>query len=129
MASTRPLSVMIVEDNPDAAETLAVLLGLYGHETRVSRTGEEAERMAAMSTPDVVILDIGLPGADGYAVAERLRAAPWQRRPLLIAVTGHHHAGERFRQAGFDHHFLKPVEPEVLQRLLDNHAARLAEGD
>jgi CheY-like chemotaxis protein len=93
-----PLTVLIVEDNVDAADSLAELLRLCGHEARVARNGEEAVEAAVRHPIDAIALDIVLPDTDGYTAAKRLRAA-LGRRPLLIAVTG------------FDHHFAKPVDP------------------
>jgi CheY-like chemotaxis protein len=126
MSHPRALSVLIVEDNPDGADTLAVLVELYGHRARVARTGGQAVRMAVESAPDVVILDIGLPDADGYAVAERLCGA-CERRPLLVVVTGFTNTQGRSRAAGIDHHFIKPLAPSALEELLRRHAEALAE--
>jgi CheY-like chemotaxis protein len=114
-----------VEDYHDGADSMAVLVELQGHQARVARTGEEGLRLAREAAPDVVLLDIGLPDADGYAVAERLRAVP-QRRPLVVVVTGFMNIEWRSRAAGIDHHFVKPVNPGVLERLLGRHAEKLA---
>jgi DNA-binding response OmpR family regulator len=117
-----PLSVLIVEDHPDGAESLALVFGLYGHEARVARCGDEAVRAVGDLPADVVILDIGLPGMDGFAVAKKLCDVS-KRRPLLVAVTGYGNMEVRARSEGFDHYFLKPVDPCVLSDLLKNHAA------
>ena len=85
---TLALSVLIVEDNPDGAESLAVLLDMFGYEVRIAFDGESALRLARKSPPDAVILDIGLPGLDGCAVAGELRAIK-NPRPLLIAASGY----------------------------------------
>jgi DNA-binding response OmpR family regulator len=127
MPRPRTLSVLIVEDYPDAADTLAVLVELHGHHARVARTGEEAVRLAREFAPDVVLLDIGLPDADGYAVAERL-CGVLERRPLLVVVTGFTNTQGRSRVAGIDYHFLKPADPCVLERLLSQHAETMAAG-
>jgi CheY-like chemotaxis protein len=126
MSTPASLSVLVVEDNTDGAETLAVLLGIYGYSVRATYDGQAALREARESTPDVVLLDIGLPGMDGCTVAEQLiRTLP--RRPLLVAVTGYTNLREQCRAAGIDHYFVKPVEPAVLHALLGAHAAKLAD--
>jgi two-component system CheB/CheR fusion protein len=125
MTPTRPLSVLIVEDNPDAADSLAVLVEMYDHRPRVAHSGEEAVRAAREQFPDVVLLDIGLPDADGYAVAGRVCELS-DRRPLLVMLTGHQHTEARSRAAGIDHHFLKPIDPAALEDLLRRHAESLA---
>jgi two-component system CheB/CheR fusion protein len=109
-----------VEDDPDTAWSLEVLLGLLGHETRVARSGPEAVRAAAEFSPVVVLCDIGLPGFDGFEVARRVRALPGVGPALLVAVTGH--AGEDDRReclaAGFHHHLAKPADPSAILALL-----------
>src|SRR3989442_1103189 len=85
----RLLRVLIVEDDPDAGESLAILLGLYGHEAHVARDGPAALQEAQAHSPDVVLLDIGLPGMDGRELATRLRQQAAERRTLLVAVTGY----------------------------------------
>jgi CheY-like chemotaxis protein len=113
--------VLVVDDNADAAGSLAMLLELDGHQTRVAHHGAGALAAVAEFEPDVVFLDIGLPDISGYEVARRLResmSAPG--RPRLIALTGWG-ADEDRRQAkaaGFDAHLVKPVEPEQLRAML-----------
>jgi CheY-like chemotaxis protein len=124
MPTTHALSVLIVEDNPDGAETLAALVDLFGYDARAAQTGDDAVRMALESPPDVVLLDIGLPGMDGCAVAEKLREL-LSRRPLLVAVTGYANLNEQCCRAGIDHYFVKPLEPRVLEDLLRLHAEKL----
>jgi CheY-like chemotaxis protein len=116
----RGLDVLVVEDDRDTADSVALLLRLHGHAHRVARTGPDALHMAEQKPPDVVLLDIGLPGLDGYDVAKRLRAMPWERRPLLVAITGLGMDRNRRRsaEAGIDLHCVKPADPEWL-RLLD----------
>jgi CheY-like chemotaxis protein len=125
--SPRPLSLLIVEDNRDGADTLAMFLRLSGHAVRVAHDGEEAFQEVAAEVPDAVLLDIGLPKLDGWQVAERLRAT-MGTGPLLVALTGYGQEcdRERSRRAGFDHHFLKPVDPDAITAILADHAARLA---
>src|SRR5262249_37784704 len=112
--------VLVVDDNTDAADSLAMLLRLTGHEVRIVHDGPAALESAATFRPDVVLLDIGLPGMDGYAVARHLREESCTREVLLIAVSGYGQEEDqlRSRQAGFDHHLVKPVEFTALQQLL-----------
>jgi two-component system CheB/CheR fusion protein len=121
------LSVLIVEDNPDAADSLAELLAARGHTTRVARTGAEALEAAAAGHFDAVVIDIILPDAEGYTVASRLRRA-MAGRPLVVAVTGWPNLDGWSRENGIDHHLVKPVEPAALCDLLDGHAGRAARG-
>jgi CheY-like chemotaxis protein len=118
--AARPVRVLVVEDNLDAAESLATLLRLWGHEVRVVHDGLDALDAARAYQPEVVLLDIGLPGLDGYQVAERLRSEVGLGQALLVAMTGYGQPEDRrrSREAGIDHHFVKPVEPFVLRNLL-----------
>jgi signal transduction histidine kinase/ActR/RegA family two-component response regulator len=115
----RSLRVLVVDDCVDAAESLAVLLNLWGHEVHVAHDGTAALEVAAACRPEVVLLDLGLPGMDGYEVARRLRARPGPC-PLLVALTGYARAGDRrrTREAGFHEHLAKPVDLEALEVLL-----------
>jgi two-component system CheB/CheR fusion protein len=112
--------VLVVDDNVDAAQTLATLMRLWGHEAQTAYAGPAALEAAAAKPPEVVVLDIGLPGLDGYEVAEKLRQLPGMRKALLVALTGYGHDEDRRRalQAGFDVHLTKPADPEALQELL-----------
>jgi CheY-like chemotaxis protein len=114
-----PLRILIVEDQPDAAESLAMLLRLEGHEAEIAPDGQAALKKVNDDEPDVVLLDIGLPGMDGYEVAKRLRQQA-RRRLFLIALTGYGRQEDRERsaEAGIPVHLLKPVDPEQLLRLL-----------
>jgi len=125
-----PLQVLLVEDNPAAAEGLRELLALWGHEVSFAADGETALRAAAGEPPDVVLLDLGLPGMDGFEVARRLRRQPGLEDVLLVAVTGYgqERDRERTREAGLDVHLLKPVAPEDLKRLLARVPVRREEG-
>lgn len=116
----RPRRVLLADDNADAVESLAMLLGLDGHEVRWATDGESALRLADEMRPDVAIVDIGMPGMNGYAVAEALRQRPWARELTLIALTGWGKAEDRQRaiDAGFDHHCTKPVALDALAPLL-----------
>ena len=108
--------ILIVDDNVDAADSLAQFLKLAGYQTRVAYDGRMAVEMAEILEPAVVLLDLGLPHLNGHDVARRLRALPWGRSAVLIALTGWGQEGDvqRSRQAGFDEHLTKPVDPEVL---------------
>jgi CheY-like chemotaxis protein len=110
----------VVDDNRDAAESMGLLLGLQGHQVRTAHDGAGALTVAEAFRPEVVLLDIGLPGMDGYEVARRLRAQENGARALLIAVTGYGQDEDRRRadEAGFDHHLLKPPDPGAVERLL-----------
>ncbi|MFN3653642.1 MAG: ATP-binding protein [Armatimonadota bacterium] len=119
--SASPLRVLVVEDQPEAAETVRDLLELFGHEVETAASGPEGVRLARELHPDVVLCDIGLPGMDGYAVAAALRDDPATAGIRLIAVTGFGQEEDcrRGQQAGFDAHLVKPVDPEELRRLLE----------
>jgi CheY-like chemotaxis protein len=108
----------VVDDNVDAAESLAVLLRLDGHEVRVACDGPTALTAVQAERPDVVILDLGMPGMDGFEVARRLRGQPGSDGLLLVALTGWAQADDRRRcyEAGFDGHMPKPVEPDALRQ-------------
>jgi signal transduction histidine kinase/ActR/RegA family two-component response regulator len=116
----RPLRVLVVDNNPEAADSLALLLTTWGYEIRVTYDGPSALEAAREWDPQVVLLDIGMPGMDGYEVARRLRAGPGAEALTLIAVTGYNtdEHRERSRAAGFHYHMVKPVPPEDLKALL-----------
>jgi CheY-like chemotaxis protein len=116
----RPLRVLVVDDCPDMRATLRILLGLWGHEVAEAGDGHAALGLAATFRPDAVLLNIGLPRLDGYEVARRLRQLPGLGGVLLIAITGYgdDQAVAAARAAGFDHHLLKPFDPDELGRLL-----------
>lgn len=115
-----PRRILVVDDNVDAALTLAELLALEGHETHVAHDGPSAVDAARRLVPDVAILDIGLPGFDGLEVARRLRADPALRGVLLVALSGWVQPDDRARsrEAGFDHHLAKPVPLRSLELVL-----------
>jgi len=118
--------VLIVDDNEDAANSLAMILELGGHETASVYTATDALQRAAAFRPDVVLLDIGLPGMNGYEVAQKMRDLPGLRDIRLVAVTGYGRSDDRARarDAGFDDHLTKPVELAVLERTLAGVRAR-----
>jgi PAS domain S-box-containing protein len=112
--------ILVVDDNVDAAESLAVLLRLEGHEVRVAADGPVALAAAQADPPEMVVLDLGMPGMDGYEVARRLRAQPETKEALLVALTGWAQEEERRRchEAGFDGHLPKPLEWDDLRQFL-----------
>jgi two-component system CheB/CheR fusion protein len=120
-----PCRVLVVDDSRDAADSLALLLRVWGHEVRVTYDGPGALDAAREFRPDVLLLDLGLPGMTGYAVAEQLRQVPDLGQTILVAVTGHGQEGDRRRseQAGFRHHLVKPADPNALRQLLAGLAA------
>jgi CheY-like chemotaxis protein/anti-sigma regulatory factor (Ser/Thr protein kinase) len=112
--------VLIIDDNEDARHALQTLLQLWGHAVEIACDGTAGLELALASRPDVALVDIGLPGLDGYAIAERVRAEETAGRMLLVAVTGYGTARDRARAfaAGFDAHMVKPVDPAALSRIL-----------
>jgi CheY-like chemotaxis protein len=120
-ASVAPLRIMVVDDNLDAAESLATLLEAIGHQVSVAEDGAGALDRGLRDVPDVFILDIGLPGIDGFELARRLRANSATRHCRLIALSGYGQAQDlaMSAQAGFDHHLVKPVDTARLFALLD----------
>jgi signal transduction histidine kinase len=117
---TSNLRILAVDDNKDAAATLAILLRRMGNQVRTAHDGDEAVRAAREFLPHVVLLDIGLPKMNGYEVARTLRAETWGKNMILIAVTGwgQHEDKRKSEEAGFDRHLVKPVAPESLMNLL-----------
>ena len=116
------LRILVVEDNIDAGDSLSLLLRMHGHEVVVARTGPSALEVAPAFRPHVVLLDIGLPGMDGYQVAQRLREKPDFKNVLLCALSGYTPSDadlDRAQQGGFDHRFVKPVNLKALFQLLD----------
>ena len=112
--------ILLADDNRDAAESLAIILRLEGHEVELAHDGLAALRAFEATKPDVALLDIGMPKSNGYEVARQIRAVPGGAEVLLIAITGWAQDSDkaRSRAAGFDHHLTKPIEPESLIELL-----------
>lgn len=118
--------ILVIDDNVDATRILRIMLELDGHQVQVLNDGSGARDAVRAFRPDVVLLDIGMPGMDGYAVARQLRDDAGDATPLLVAITGFAHADDerRSREAGFDRHLVKPAEREVLQALIAERLAR-----
>ncbi|HEX4488775.1 MAG TPA: response regulator, partial [Terriglobales bacterium] len=114
--------LLVVDDNKDAANTLAMLLRLQGHEVQVAFSGVAALEIAKAFHPHLVFLDIGMPDMDGYEVARRLRNETWGRNSVLVALTGwgQHDDRRRSAEAGFNHHLVKPPEFSSLSEILTN---------
>jgi CheY-like chemotaxis protein len=130
MAVTHSLRVLIVEDNLDSAEMLDWAVSRLGHVTTQAHDGATAVALARDFAPDVIFLDIGLPGINGYAVARTLRDLPEFSHVYIAAVTGWGQEEDRrkAREAGFDSHFTKPLSPAVLEEVLGTIAQRAASG-
>lgn len=122
----RQVRILVVDDNQDDAELLTLLLRLNGYEVQAANDGVAALEIAGVFDPDVVLLDIGLPRLDGYAVARQLRHMSPRRR-CLIAVTGYGAEDDRMRAraAGFDCHIVKPLEPARLNELIAQSVSSL----
>ncbi|MEW7850865.1 ATP-binding protein [Massilia aurea] len=127
----RQLRVLIVDDNTDAADSLATLLQVQGHATAVDYDAASALRRARIERPDVMLIDIGLPDIDGYQLASSIRALPELAATVPVAVTGYGQAKDRERalDAGFAHHLVKPVDMTALVRILETSAALAAQND
>jgi len=119
-APPRGLRVLVVEDNRDSAESLAEMLGLWGHQVHIAFDGVAALELAERHRPDLVLSDIGLPGMDGYELARRLRDGRGPARAVLVALTGYGRDDDKRRalEAGFDHHLVKPPDMGALEELL-----------
>jgi len=118
--SQNPLRILVIDDNIDVAQTVGWMLETIGHEYRLIHEGKRAVEAARAFRPDAVLLDIGMPDMDGYAVCEALRAESLLKNTVVIAQTGWGRDRDRStsRQAGFDHHLVKPVSLEALEQLL-----------
>jgi CheY-like chemotaxis protein len=112
--------ILLADDNRDALDSLATLLQCDGHEVHTAADGAEAFAVAEECRPNVVLLDIGMPKLDGYEVARRIRAEPWGKATVLIALTGwgQDEDRRRSREVGFDSHLVKPLDPDALSKLL-----------
>jgi len=114
------LRILIVDDNKDGADSLAMVLKMMGNDTRTAYDGKEGVELAGEFRPEVVLFDIGMPKLNGYEACRLIRKQPWGRKVIVIAVTGWGQEDDRQRShdAGFDHHMVKPVDPQVLMKML-----------
>ncbi len=120
MVTSSSLRILVVEDTYDIADTMVLLLQLWGYQTAVVYDGEQALETAPSFRPDVVLLDIGLPGMDGFELASHLRRLPGLTKTLLVAISSYGRETDirRGRTVGIDFHFLKPVDPSEVRKLL-----------
>jgi two-component system, OmpR family, response regulator len=116
---SRPVRVLVVDDSPDIVENTALLLKLDGHDVATATSGPDALILVKVFRPELALLDIVMPGLNGYAVAQRIQDLSLPRKPYLVAVTGHaeQHSKQRSAEAGFDLHLKKPVYPETYTAL------------
>ena len=119
-AEQRLRRVLVVDDNRDSAQTLAMVLDVMGHTTCVANDGLEAVRLAGEFQPDIVLLDIGMPRLNGYEACRQIRAQPWANTVVMVAVTGWGQDDDRrrSREAGFDLHLVKPLDPVEVERMM-----------
>jgi CheY-like chemotaxis protein len=123
-----PRRVLVVDDNVDAAASLAMMLKKMGNDVRTAHDGQSGIEVAQEFRPDAVLLDIGMPVLNGFDAARRIREQPWGKSMVLVALTGWGQDEDRRKseEAGFDLHLVKPVEPGALQRLLAGVSKTLA---
>jgi CheY-like chemotaxis protein len=128
LPATRPPRVLVVDDNHDCADGMAILLRLWGYDARVAYTAWKAIRVTAKWLPDVALLDLAMPKVDGFELAAFLQAIPGAERLVLIAVTGltEKQYRERAREVGIQHYFLKPCNLAALRAVIDRAARRTA---
>jgi CheY-like chemotaxis protein len=122
--SQHPLRILVVEDDPESLQMMGALLGLWGYEPRLVPAGPAALEAVEEEMPDIVLLDLGLPGMDGFEVARRLRGRPGGDDIFIAAVTayrGEEHQRQA-REAGFDRYLMKPVDIDTLRQLLSQTA-------
>jgi DNA-binding response OmpR family regulator len=114
------LRLLLVDDSVDAATLLSMVLEADGYDVRVAHEAKQALEVAAQFKPEIVLLDLGLPGMDGFQLAREMRKQATTANALLVAVTGYGQAADRLRsqEAGFDHHLVKPVSAEEIQRVI-----------
>jgi CheY-like chemotaxis protein len=119
-STSPPRRVLVADDNLDAAESLQMWLQMSGHEVEIAQDGPATLAAAESFRPDVVLLDLGMPGMTGLEVARRIREAEWGRGMILMALTGWGQEEDRQRtaEAGFDHHLTKPIDPDRIDALI-----------
>jgi CheY-like chemotaxis protein len=121
VAPTHRARILVADDNRDAADTLSMILELDGHEVRTAYDGIEALEMAEQFAPQMALLDIGMPGLNGYQTARRIREQSWGSSVLLVALTGWGQEQDRRQatEAGFDCHLVKPADPQKIGALIE----------
>ncbi|MGH7833579.1 MAG: response regulator [Candidatus Binatia bacterium] len=131
VVDTRPRRILIIEDNLPAAQSLQTLLLKFGHTVEISSNGTDGLATAHRFMPEIVLCDIGLPGLDGYSVAQAIRQSPQLRGAYLIALTGYGRDGDQQRafKAGFNRYLTKPVDPSELERLVSGSVSREQQAD
>jgi CheY-like chemotaxis protein len=114
------LSILVVDDNRDGADSLARMLRMLGHKTATAYDGEQAVALAETVRPEVILLDIGMPKLNGHGAARLIRSQPWGKSMLLVALTGWGREEDRRQteEAGFDYHLVKPVDAQTLLNVL-----------
>jgi CheY-like chemotaxis protein len=112
--------ILVADDDQDSAESLAMLIQMMGHDVRAAQSGLAALDLAEEFRPDLIVLDIGMPGLDGYEVCRRIRQHEWGQAIVIAALTGWTRDEDRDRseQAGFNHYLVKPVDPKALEELI-----------
>ena len=113
--------ILVVDDNQEASYALALLLRSLGHDVRTAEDGEEAIQVGEKMRPDAILLDLNMPRMDGYTACRRIRAAPWGRNLLLVAVTARGEQTDRYHgiEAGFDFHLTKPADATVIAGMIE----------
>lgn len=113
--------ILVVDDNLDVAVSMATLLKLLGHSVKMAHDGAQALEIARAFQPNAILLDIGLPGMDGFEVAENIRAEAWSHGTVIIAITGYNNAGDRQRSkdVGINFHLAKPVDTDIVLRIVE----------
>ena len=121
VSSSRQQRILVVDDNRDVADPFATLLATFGHEVEVAYDGETALAIAQRFRPEVTLLDLGMPGMDGYELARRLRELFPQETMILVALTGYEQSDDtaRARGASFEHYLMKPIDIGEINELLD----------
>jgi len=122
----QPLRVLVADDNCDAADSMCLLLQIYGYEARACYDGQAVLQQVVLFEPHVLLQDIAMPGIDGLEVARRLRAANAHRNLVMVALSGFGELADlqNSREAGFEHHFVKPVDFDRVQQILKSVRAR-----